>query len=408
LEYTANRFIEFTTTGVATSTCFYHFPLMLQHTPQQTLSSQPAMTEQRPGVMQMIDTLSAGGAERVAVNLANLLPVDKYRSFLCATRQAGPLRDQVNQHVTFTCLQRKRTLDLGGLARLVDFIRTNQIGVIHAHATALFVAAQVSLLPPFPQIIWHDHHGRCTTEERPAWIYRLATWRARGIICVNDILKEWAATQLHFPAERVWYIPNFVVENAISSPAPPLPGVKGKRVVCVANLRPEKDHGTLIKAFAAVTRQHPDAHLFLAGGHNNPVYAETLQQSVSHLGLASHVSFLGEQRDIGALLRTCDVGVLSSASEGLPLALLEYGIAGLPAIATRVGQCPEVLDEGNAGLLVPPGDASQLAEALLTLLNSPEQQTWYSNLFQKRIATCYSPQANLSKITRIYDQLLKA
>lgn len=359
-----------------------------------------------PGVMQMIDTLSAGGAERVAVNLANLLPQEKYRSFLCATRYAGPLTEQVGAQVNFLCLQRRHAFDLGKLIRLARFIHANQIRLIHAHATALFVAAQVSLLPPFPKIIWHDHHGRYATEERPAWIYRLATHRASALLCVNDFLKEWAITRLRFPTDQVWYIPNFVAETAKTGVAPTVPGVKGKRIICVANLRPEKNHALLLAAFAQVIQQQPDAQLLLAGGHNNPAYANSLRQLATELHIHDQVSFLGEQRDVGALLRECDLGVLSSASEGLPLALLEYGKAGLPVIATQVGQCPEVLDHGKVGLLVPPGATDQLAEAMLELLDSAEQRTFLGAAFQQRVNAVYSPQANLVKITDIYDRLL--
>jgi glycosyltransferase involved in cell wall biosynthesis len=357
-------------------------------------------------VVQMIDTLSAGGAERVAVNLANLLPSERYQSFLCATRYAGTLENLIQPQVSFFCPARKHMVDIGGLLRLARFIREHDIQLIHAHSSALFIAAQLTFFPPHPRVLWHDHHGRAAVERRPAWLHRLATTRIGGIIGVNDELKAWAISALHFPANRVWYVPNFVMPASVPPEPLQLAGTKGKRVVCVANLRPEKDHGTLVAAFAQVIARHPDAHLFLAGSAVNAACAQTIKDKIQTSGLAAHVTVLGEQQNVGALLQACDIGVLSSASEGLPLALLEYGSAGLPAIATRVGQCPEVLEDGLAGLLVNPGNASALAEALLTYLDSADKRAHYGEYFQQRVQARHSPQAALAQITDIYDLLL--
>src|SRR5438876_11120160 len=82
--------------------------------------------------------------------------------------------------------------------------------------------------------------------------------------------------------------------------------------------------------------------------------------------------------------KACDVGVLSSRSEGMPLALLEYGMNGLPSVATRVGQCAEMLDDGRAGLLVPPAAPEPLAKAILALLQSPEQRAELGGRFRQR------------------------
>ena len=73
-----------------------------------------------------------------------------------------------------------------------------------------------------------------------------------------------------------------------------------------------------------------------------------VQERIQQHGLESHVFLLGSRSDVPSILSGCDIGVLSSASEGMPLALLEYGVAGLPTVATRVGQVPEILDEGRA------------------------------------------------------------
>lgn len=360
----------------------------------------------RIGVMQLIDTLDAGGAERVAVNLANLLPREHYRSYLCTTRREGLLAGLIAPDVDRLRLERRRRFDVNGLRQLVAFIRANQVRILHAHGTSLFVAAAASLLPPHPAVVWHDHYGRHGIEERPAWIYRLLARRAGAVIAVNQPLAEWSRCRLRVPADRVRYIPNFVCEEPPAGAPPELPGHPGARIVCVANLRPQKDHPTLLRSMALVSRRAPAAHLLLVGALTDPAYREAVRGEVERLGLAGNVSLLGQRLDVPAVLRACDIGVLSSASEGLPLALIEYGMAGLPAVATRVGQCPEVLDEGQAGILVPPGQPDRLAEALLHLLESPAQRADLGARLRRRVRLLHGAEAVMGQICAVYDLVL--
>jgi glycosyltransferase involved in cell wall biosynthesis len=173
----------------------------------------------------------------------------------------------------------------------------------------------------------------------------------------------------------------------------------------VANLRPEKDHATLIHAMKQVCLFVPTATLLLAGNEPDQTHASRLRNLIHQHALDNHVFLLGSRPDVSALLRACDIGVLSSASEGMPLALLEYGIAGLPAVATAVGQMPEVLDEGRAGLLVCPRQPTPLAEALLKLLRSAELRSNLGAALSRRVQERYSAQSVLRQIIRIYETL---
>src|SRR6202011_1420599 len=98
-----------------------------------------------------------------------------------------------------------------------------------------------------------------------------------------------------------------------------LPGDADKRIVCVANLRPQKDHVTLLRAMAIVAKSVPRAHLLLVGASGSGEYLRQVLLQISRLGLDENVSYLGSRRDVPAILRTSAIGVLSSISEGLPL-----------------------------------------------------------------------------------------
>ena len=360
----------------------------------------------RVGVMHITDTLNIGGAERVAVNLVNLLPRDCYLAYLCSTRHEGPLAQLLRQDVTHLRLRRRHRYDVSATKHLVAFIRMHNIRILHAHGPSLFIASLVSLFSPHPRVIWHDHYGRYAIEERPAWLYRLPISRVGGVIAVNQPLVEWSQRKLRVPRNRVWYIPNFVCPPEMDDEPPLLPGRPGQRIVCIAQLRPQKDHLTLLRATGLVTRQIPAAHLLVVGAASDPTYLDRIRQEVSRQGLEQNVTLLGERQDISAILGQCDIGVLSSASEGLPLALLEYGMARLPTVATNVGQCPEVLDEGRAGILVPPRAPDQLAAALLALFQSPELRSTYGKRLYSRIQEIYSAGPIVARVQQVYETVL--
>ena len=90
------------------------------------------------------------------------------------------------------------------------------------------------------------------------------------------------------------------------------------------------------------------------------------------------------------------------------MALLEYGMAGLPVVATRVGQCAEVLDEGRVGILVPPTAPDKLAEMLLSLLRSPARRAKLGELFHSRVREVYSPGPVIQQICRVYDVVMNS
>jgi glycosyltransferase involved in cell wall biosynthesis len=361
------------------------------------------------GVVHVVDALNIGGAERVAVNLVNLLPRDRYVPYLCTTRSEGPLSAFVEPHVTRLKLERRGKLDASAIRQFVRFVEERRIGIVHAHASALFFSRLASALSGKCALIWHDHYGRSDFGDRPAWLYRLATRGISGVIAVNETLAEWCRGKLHVPAEHVWYIPNLVESQAPPAGSQPLvlPGEAGKRIACVANFRPQKDHPNLLKAMARIHAQVPGAHLFLVGDSADPAYVTAIRAQITALRLDRVVTYMGPRNDVPAILRQCSIGVLSSASEGLPLALLEYGKHGLAAVATAVGQCPEVLDDGRAGVLAPASSPPDLARAVVDLLQDPERRARFASRFQDRVEDLYSARRILRQICEVYEAVLR-
>jgi len=362
---------------------------------------------QRMEIMHIIDTLDVAGAERVAVNIVNSLPRDKFVPHLCTTRADGALAALVEPDVNRLRLQRASRLDFGAIVRLRDYIQSNDIRIVHAHSSALFIS-RLATIGTNATILWHAHYGRYALEDHRAYHYRVATSGIGGALTVNKEMAEWCSRRLGMPAKAVWYLPNPVaIGEDGRSLASELPGTEGSRIVCLANLRPEKDHFTLLRAMTRVIQQVPSAHLLLAGKTNvDESYKDRVLKTIAELGLEKNVSILGERHDVAAILKACDLGVMSSASEGLPMSLLEYGAAGLPAVATNVGQCAEVLDYGRAGMLVPSASPEALANAMTEMLQSPDARRKLAERFHERVKSVYGAENVAKQICDIYETVL--
>ena len=225
-------------------------------------------------VLQLIDSLNAGGAERVAVNYANALASRVEASFLCATREEGLLKESVSKEVGYLFLNKKSTLDFKAIHKLSRFIKVYGIVVIHAHASSFFMATIIKILNPKLVLIWHDHYGKSEyLKERPKFFLTWCSKLFNHIIAVNAKLEDWSKNVLL--VKNVSCLQNFTVvipTKAITT----LKGEINKRMVCLANLRPQKDHLNLLQAFKKVHNIHKDWTLHLVGGYVEDAYYKSI------------------------------------------------------------------------------------------------------------------------------------
>jgi glycosyltransferase involved in cell wall biosynthesis len=164
-----------------------------------------------------------------------------------------------------------------------------------------------------------------------------------------------------------------------------------------------KGHKELFEAMATLKERHGLHALIVGGGRK----IDEVRQVAASLGLAGVVTFLGPRRDVPDLLNAMDIFVLPSYSEGVSLALLEAMAAGKPVIATAVGGLPEVVTEGDNGLLIPPRDAEALAGALARLLTDPALAQRLGANARARVRENFSLDRLGREINEIYGELVK-
>lgn len=359
-------------------------------------------------VLTLIDSLIAAGAERMAVNIANGLANSGVGSHLCATRVGGPLEEFVDDKVSFFVAHKKGVFDLVALYRIRKYIRENKIAIVHAHSSSVFWAVVLKVFTPGLKVVWHDHFGFSEQlDKRPAfWLKTLGRLFDHAFV-VNDKLQQYAVSILKIPLYKVSFLANFADLKSGLVAETDIPDKDFfPKLVCLANLRRQKDHDNLLDAYKIVLSNYPEARLYLVGGHFNDAYYEHLKSRLEkESAFHQKVFILGSRNDVATILAACDVGVLSSLSEGLPVSLLEYGMAQLPVVCTNVGDCGLVLDGGRCGELVPAQDAPALAGGLLSVLGNKEGAQRKAVLLKERVETEFSRTGAVDKILQVYRSI---
>lgn len=345
-------------------------------------------------ILQLIDSLETGGAERMAVNYANALASRLEFSGLAVTRKEGSLRQDLSSNCGYIFLSKKKTFDPGAIRRLRQFCKFNAVTIIHAHSTSWFLAVCVKLTLPKIKIIWHDHYGNSEfLATRPALALKVGSVFFDGILSVNEKLANWARRGLS--CRNVVYLANFSQPTLYSGSITRLSGKDGKRVLLLANLRPQKNHALLLEAVSRIG--DTDWTFHLVGKNFNDEYSETLFKNIRSQNLENRIFTYGAKDDVTNIISQCDIGILTSDSEGLPVALLEYGAQGKAVVVTAVGEIPSVIKNGENGLLVERRDADAMTSALLELMRETELRNRLGERLRQTVIENYSEEGIIEK-----------
>ncbi|GGA86166.1 glycosyl transferase [Flavobacterium palustre] len=346
-------------------------------------------------VLQLIDSLEAGGAERMALNYANALSAEIEFSGLVATRKEGVLKKQLDDKVHYLFLNKKNTVDFKAVLKLRKYIIRNQVQLIQAHSSSFFLAVLVKLTLPNIKIIWHDHYGNSEfLENRSKYALQLASFFFNGSIAVNEILKHWASAHLY--CKNGIYLSNFATIEDTKETKTIVQGQEGKRILCLANLRRQKNHFLLVEVATRLKVSHPDWSFHLVGKDFEDNYSHQLKEILKIRDLQNHVFVYNSCSDVGKVLEQVQLGVLTSDSEGLPVALLEYALHKKAVVVTSVGQVSAVVQDGKNGFLIPAGDVNLFYNRLTELINNPSLQDRFSESLYRIVVEQFS-QASIIK-----------
>lgn len=357
-------------------------------------------------ILQVIESLEFGGAEKVVVMLANEL-VKSHDVGVCCLKTLGPLAAELDPRIRTFCLNKTEGNDYWLPLRLARLLRSERIDVINTHNWAVFLEGALAATFARVPVRVHTVHGPYT--DYPAtWKGRLKRrlrhtlerWMTRGfnrIVTVSDSIQPYLIEQIGITPARITTIHNGIAAGNIVR----LAHSEQVTLITVGRLATIKNHVLLLRAFAPLARQYPQCRLVIVG--DGP-QRQSLEELIRELGIGHAASILGFRSDIDELLGKADIFVLSSNYEGISIALLEAMRAGLPVIATRVGGIPETVRNRETGLLVAPDDASALLEAMLQLLRSPDLQQKFGRAGRAFFEKEFSLEQMTARTLSVYRQ----
>ena len=355
----------------------------------------------------MVHSIRAyGGGEKWALQTARGLAARGHRvAFAC--REGSELADQARATgLEAFLLPMPSDLSLPAMARLARLMRAWRPDVVLCcNQRALRLGGPAARLARIRRVVMRDGlQGSLRGSGYNRWLARLVDGFVVNADAVRRELLAW------LPADRVRVIYNGIDlrphDEARDGPAlrrelgsPPHACV----ILSVARLVTEKDHATLLAAFRRVAERDERLQLWIAG--DGPLRA-TLTAQAQRLGLEGRVVFLGFRADVPRLLAGADLVAIASLREGLPNVALEAMAARRPVVATAVAGTPELVQEGETGLLVPPGAPDAMAGALAALIADPVRRRQMGERGRRRVEQWFEASLALDRWEEYLLQVL--
>lgn len=372
----------------------------------------------RVRLMFVLTSPARGGIEEVVLALLQRLDPADFTLALAAPAAlldayASDLRGVA---VDARAVQAESWLRVGEVRRLGEFVRRWRPDVVNPH---LFRSTAIAA----PLARWHGasavvetYHGREGWRRglvRGSFLPdRLVARSLDRAIAVSEAAADFLVRGKGYPAGKVVVVPN---GRDLSRFAPgrdreavrkelgldgqtPLVGVVGR-------LEAQKGHAWLLDAWPEVLRDFPDARLLVVGDGS---LREALEARARAASIAHGVRFTGFRTDVPRLLGALDVVVLPSLYEGMPLTAIEAGAMARPVVATAVDGTPEVVRDGETGLLVPPADAPALARAIATMLRDPDTASRMGRAARARALARFDLARQVEATAAVYREAVAA
>jgi glycosyltransferase involved in cell wall biosynthesis len=351
--------------------------------------------------------LHMGGMEKLLVEFARHADRKAFDLRFVSLTTAGAAAQEIEQlGWPVVALDQPPGLRPGLAFLLAGVLREGGAQIVHTHNTkALLYGAPAARLARASGVIHTRHGQRHGATRRQTVLFNLMARYADRVVSVSNDSSRLAARQGLGAAgsmrSRLITIHNGIDLSRFNFTGPRTAGP----AIVVGRLSPEKDLSTLLRAVKIVVSHEPSFRLHLAGC--GPCLSD-LQRLCQELGLRDRVMFQGQVQDIAAALSGASLFVLPSLTEGISLALLEAMACGLPAVATRVGGNPEVILDGQTGLLVPPQSVEDLATAMLKIYRDPALAIQLGTAGRRRVEAEFDARGMVARYESLYLATLQA
>lgn len=294
--------------------------------------------------------------------------------------------------------------------RLVRLIRQEKYDLVHTHLLHADLYGRVAARIGRARLVSTYHcDDPCHLMQGIRHLDRTTGKLCAAIICISKSVQAFVRSEIGLPHTLL-----HVVRYGLD-PAPMMPPCnswreklglrRGDRLLgIVARLTEQKGHACLLHAMRSVLEAYPATHLAIVGDGE---LRHSLEALTATLGLQKQVHFLGLQPDASQFISEFDIFVHPSLFEGFGLVFLEAMAAARPIVATRVSAIPEIVLDGETGLLVPPGEPEALAKALCRLIDNPELAEEFGRYGRQRLEERFTVDKMIEATLRVYQQVLQ-
>ncbi len=312
--------------------------------------------------------------------------------------------------------------DLVAAVRLSAVIRRLRPDIVHTHTAKAGAVGRLAALMTGRRrpVVVHTFHGHVLRgyfgRGGSLFFRSIETALARvtdRLVAVSpevrdELVRMWVAPRSKFSVVRL----GIELESRVTFTGDPAEvrrrhGIGADRFVVgwFGRMTSVKRTEDLVTMLVGLRDRGIDALLLLVGDGSDRLLVE---QRAHDLGIARHCLFVGYQEDVAPWYAVCDAVALTSANEGTPVTIIEALAAARPVVVTSVGGVPDVVDEGETGFLVRPGDTHAIAERLAILAADPERRRVMGELGRERVLERYAVSRLVGDVDALYRELLTA
>lgn len=370
------------------------------------------MTGER--VLHVITGIDVGGAESHLLSLCEGLVAAGHRVTVAYLKGDGELAEEFRAvgcdvvHVGIGA-----DADPLGFLSLLDHVCSGEYDIVHGHLFHGNVyGVTAAALTGVETIVSSKHNDPPFWSEQPyATIHDLTLGRTDAVVTISDHVRRYLLEETSVDPGKVRTVRygmsteefEAVDEGTVASVREEFVDEgQGPLVGTVARLSEQKDLPTLLRAFERVRDRHPEAHLAVVGRGEREAALKSLADD---LGLSEAVTFAGFRSDVPALMHAFDVFALPSRWEGFGMVFLEAMAAGTPVVASNTSAIPEVVADGETGVLCEPGDIEVFADAIGGLLADDGRRAWMCERCRERMRTEFSERRMVDEVLDVYDGL---
>lgn len=370
--------------------------------------------ENTPRILFLSDHLGHGegmihGASTYFLNVLPLLKRSDVPLTVCFLRARHPVADRLEDAGVTPLFLGRGKWDPRALRDVVRLIQEHDINLVHAAGMKGILISRLAARRTGVHCVAHLHDAN-TPDPIMKTLQRLTARWTDGCLCISRAVADYAVRVLDMPPDRVQVLYNPLPGDPLEPATPDTVEalrtawqLEGKRALAlIGRMSPEKGHEPFLRGAADWLAARPDVRLILVG--DGPL-RESLQAMVHELGLEGAVRFAGYREDVAVILQLLDAVLVPSVREGLGYVALEAMAAGCPVAAFRVGGLPELVEDGETGMLSPPADVPHMLSQLDRLLGDPALR---DRLIcgGKAKAQGFSTQAHVEELGRIYRRVL--